>query len=253
MFNRRERNGLYLLLGLILLIQLISMGFKYFQKVEHPVFNITVFQDTISQQRKDIETKDFSKSIIEYAGIDNGFNHKSPKGNSNFKGTKEKPYFQNKKSNNFTIKKGKVKILKVEMNTADSIEIQKVRGIGPVLSKRIIKYRDMIGGFLEKKQLLDVYGLDEERYEQIKDQIIVDSETVQRLNIFSLSADSLSNHFFISHKNAKIIKAYTMETTNNSITETELLSLNGIWLEQIEKALPYLILEKEKFAESNSN
>lgn len=41
----------------------------------------------------------------------------------------------------------------VELNQADSLTLQKVPGIGPVFSRRIIKYRDLLGGFYAVHQL----------------------------------------------------------------------------------------------------
>ena len=63
----------------------------------------------------------------------------------------------------------------VDLNSADTTELQKVRGIGPVLSKRIVKYRKLIGGFTDKSQLRQVYGLSPENYEQIAGQVYADT------------------------------------------------------------------------------
>jgi DNA uptake protein ComE-like DNA-binding protein len=46
------------------------------------------------------------------------------------------------------------------LNTASASDLLPIHGIGPVLSKRIIKYRDAIGGYTHKHQLYKVYGLD---------------------------------------------------------------------------------------------
>lgn len=46
------------------------------------------------------------------------------------------------------------------LNTASASDLLPIHGIGPVLSKRIIKYRDAIGGYTNKDQLYKVYGLD---------------------------------------------------------------------------------------------
>lgn len=47
----------------------------------------------------------------------------------------------------------------IDLNQATAIQLQKIRGVGPVLSARIVKFRDALGGFQDGKQLLDVYGL----------------------------------------------------------------------------------------------
>jgi DNA uptake protein ComE-like DNA-binding protein len=49
---------------------------------------------------------------------------------------------------------------KSNLNTASASDLLPINGIGPVLSKRIIKYRDAMGGYTHKDQLYKVYGLD---------------------------------------------------------------------------------------------
>jgi len=48
----------------------------------------------------------------------------------------------------------------IDINLATAQDLQTIVGIGPVLSKRIVKYRKAIGGFKDESQLLKVYGLE---------------------------------------------------------------------------------------------
>ena len=60
-------------------------------------------------------------------------------------------------------------VLKFDLNSVGALELQKVKGIGEVLSNRIIKYRESIGGYRSLIQLKDIYGLsDEVRIELLK-------------------------------------------------------------------------------------
>ena len=52
-----------------------------------------------------------------------------------------------------------VKIV-LDVNKATALDFQKVYGIGPVYSKRIVKFRAILGGFVHMDQLQQVYGLD---------------------------------------------------------------------------------------------
>ena len=47
-----------------------------------------------------------------------------------------------------------------DLNSVTAGELQVVSGVGPVLSRRIVKFRDALGGFLDPIQLYDVYGLE---------------------------------------------------------------------------------------------
>ena len=48
----------------------------------------------------------------------------------------------------------------LDVNKATALDFQKVYGIGPVYSKRIVKFRAIFGGFVLMDQLQQVYGLD---------------------------------------------------------------------------------------------
>ena len=62
------------------------------------------------------------------------------------------------------VDKGTAAIAYVELNSADSLELLGLKGIGPVFASRILKYRNLLGGFYSVSQLLEVYGFPEETY-----------------------------------------------------------------------------------------
>lgn len=59
-----------------------------------------------------------------------------------------------------------VNMVGINLNTASKHLLQYVSGIGPSLSENIITYRDKIGGFTERRQLLDVPRMGTKAYEQ---------------------------------------------------------------------------------------
>ena len=62
---------------------------------------------------------------------------------------------------------------KININTANANMLQALTGIGPVLSERIIKYRNQNGFFGVIDDIKDVSGIGEKKYEGIKDLICV--------------------------------------------------------------------------------
>lgn len=70
-----------------------------------------------------------------------------------------------------------------EINSCDSAALAALPGIGPVLSLRIIKYRNLLGGFVSVDQIKEVYGLPPETFDLIKSRIIVDTLLIRRVNI----------------------------------------------------------------------
>lgn len=94
----------------------------------------------------------------------------------------------------------------VELNTADTLILKKVPGIGSAFSNRIIKYRNLLGGFYAVSQLSEVYGIDEEKYRELKEWFCVNPELILKKQINQLPADSLSRHPYINYRQAKAIK-----------------------------------------------
>lgn len=62
---------------------------------------------------------------------------------------------------------------KININTANANMLQTLPGIGPVLSERIIEYRNQNGLFGMIDDVKDVSGIAEKKYEGIKDLICV--------------------------------------------------------------------------------
>ncbi|HSP13023.1 MAG TPA: helix-hairpin-helix domain-containing protein, partial [Salegentibacter sp.] len=73
---------------------------------------------------------------------------------------------------------------KTDLNTATAEELQQINGIGEVLSNRIINYRNKIGGFVDDIQLKDIFGLDYETREKLTSGFTVKTKPeIERLNI----------------------------------------------------------------------
>ncbi|MCC7303565.1 MAG: helix-hairpin-helix domain-containing protein [Bacteroidia bacterium] len=100
--------------------------------------------------------------------------------------------------------KGKI----VELNTADSAVLVSLKGIGPSFARRILRYRERLGGFHTLEQLMEVYGMDKERFTLLSEQVSVDSSRIRRLNINTLPADSLRVHPYIRWNLANLIVKY---------------------------------------------
>lgn len=64
--------------------------------------------------------------------------------------------------------------LRVNLNTATASELEELPGIGPKLAERIVSWREENGGFVSVEQLMDVSGIAEGKYDEIKDLIYVE-------------------------------------------------------------------------------
>ena len=131
------------------------------------------------------------------------------------------------------------KILEVELNSADSIDLLPLPGIGKVLSGRIIKYRDLLGGFYTLNQLTEVYGVKKEFLDKIKPNIQIDESLIRKLDLNTLKESELAKHPYISNYQAKaIIKFRQLE---GKLVNPEDLILNNILsAEELERLKPYI-------------
>lgn len=93
----------------------------------------------------------------------------------------------------------------VELNQADSQTLQKVPGIGPVFSRRIIKYRDLLGGFYAVHQLAEVYGIDAEKYAALEPWFTVDAALIQPLTVNQADYRTLIRHPYLNKQQTKIL------------------------------------------------
>ena len=130
--------------------------------------------------------------------------------------------------------------LKVDINTAKESELQQLYGIGKVLSSRIIKYRDLIGGYLSKEQLYNVYGLRSTLVDSLSDQMIVDGSAVEKLNVFEASEQALSELYFVSPYLAKKIKQLINSRYVNIYNSEDLIKHLDYDHEKLKQAIPYL-------------
>lgn len=95
----------------------------------------------------------------------------------------------------------------ININEADSIELKKLIGIGPVLSARTIRYRNALGGFTNVNQILEVYGIDQELLTRNAPHISCSGE-VDKLDLNRVNEDILRRHPYIDYKTASSIIRY---------------------------------------------
>lgn len=128
----------------------------------------------------------------------------------------------------------------VELNSADSALLETIKGVGPVLASRIMKYRERLGGFYRKEQLAEVYGIDSVRYSSIEGQVEVNASSVVKLNVNTASFDDLKRHPYLTYKQMNAIIQYRKQ--HGPYTGIQDLQKIAILNDEIlRKIAPYLI------------
>ena len=95
--------------------------------------------------------------------------------------------------------------LVVELNTADTTTLMLLHGIGPAYAKRIVRYRERLGGFVDKEQLLEVYGFTPELLDHIGPHITVNADSVRRICLDTIALKQLIRHPYIEYYQARDI------------------------------------------------
>ncbi len=95
----------------------------------------------------------------------------------------------------------------IDVNTADSSLLERLPGIGPALSGRIIKYRNKLGGFYNNDQLKEVWGLSDSVFQIIREQVVV-SDNLKKINVNTADFMALKSHPYIGYKLANAIINY---------------------------------------------
>ena len=148
--------------------------------------------------------------------------------------------FQNS-PNQESFKKQAKQITLINLNTADTTEFMKIYGIGAFYAKQIIRYREKLGGYFTKEQLLEVWKMTPEAYDKIKDHIFINEKDVKRIDINSVTIEELKAHPYLNWNKANsIIKMRIQRNGFKNIEELKESVL--IDTETYEKLFPYLSL-----------
>lgn len=120
-----------------------------------------------------------------------------------------------------------IRVAALDLNKADSAELDALPGIGPYYASQILAYRRKLGGYSSVGQLMEVKGMKPETYERIKGCVWVDTLHWRPLNLWKMSEDSLERHPYIGTYAAKEIKRFKSVCDTSHWTVEE-LEKNGI-------------------------
>lgn len=130
----------------------------------------------------------------------------------------------------------------LDLNSCDSGSLDKLPGIGPILSKRIIKYRKLIGGFARVDQLKEVYGLPPETYDLIKARVFADTSVLLKTKINNADFKALMRLPYVEKFEATAILKYR-ELKGRIEGLGDLIENKLIPPEKAKKIRPYLNFE----------
>lgn len=185
-FNHAERRGIIVLLVLILLVESVNALLPAL--VSRDTADMSAFDEELELFRAALQAPD---TLHAKKQLENKDREHYPKQHTySKKAFAERPPMM------------------IEINTADSLQLVRLYGIGPSFAGRILKYRGMLGGFFSIEQLLEVYGMDSTRYHGIMNNILVDTSLVRKIPVNEAEFKALLRHPYLDFETVKLICNY---------------------------------------------
>ena len=129
---------------------------------------------------------------------------------------------------------------KINLNSATAQQLKKVYMVGDVLAARIVKYRDLLGGYVSEDQLEEVFGLEDVALSNMKIETYIKLDFKPRLvRINHDSLEILQNHPYISYRLAEDILRFR-EINSTIESEIVLTDFKSIDKSNFKKLILYL-------------
>ena len=125
---------------------------------------------------------------------------------------------------------------RVAVNQADTTLLKRVPGIGPYYARRIVSYRQRLGGYYRMEQLLEIEGFPESALGYFS---IADDAVVRKLNVNRLSLNELRQHPYVGYYRAKQIVDF--RRTHGRISSLNELSLSKDFTPEVIERLEHYV------------
>ena len=276
-FNRSQQNGIFVLAGIILLLQLFYFFYPFSSEVAHDPEKVELAEEL--QQRvnslKRAKTEaaatiqPFNPNFIsDYKGYTLGMSVEEIDRLHEFRATGQwinsaedfqkvtgisdslllriSPFFNfpdfvRNSGTELSKRTFSEPLPKEDLNTVTAEELQKINGIGEKLSARIVKYRETLGGFRGEIQLQEVYGLSAEVIQRVRERFEVRNFS-EKTDLNVATVLQLTEIPYFNYELArKIVKL--RERKGKISTFEELREISGFPDEKIEGIKLYLTID----------
>ncbi|MCB0635590.1 MAG: helix-hairpin-helix domain-containing protein, partial [Lewinella sp.] len=126
----------------------------------------------------------------------------------------------------------------IDINRATAEEWQALYGIGPAFSRRIVQFRDKLGGFVRIEQVAETYGLPDSTFQSIRPQLL-SSPILRPLAINLAGKEELAGHPYLDWRTAEALVRYRQQ--NGAFRElADLEKVYALEAETLARLAPYL-------------
>jgi len=131
---------------------------------------------------------------------------------------------------------------RIDLNSTDSLKLALLPGIGKVLSARIIKYRNLLGGYYDIQQLTEVYGIDSALFNRISGYIRSDTSAIVVSDLNSITYTELLRHPYINKECCSKI-LYYRKVSGSIESINKLIADRIVTMEEALKIKPYFFCD----------
>ena len=129
----------------------------------------------------------------------------------------------------------------VDINAADSSAFDALPGIGGGFSRRIINFRNKLGGFYKIEQVAETFGLPDSVFQKIKPLLKITGNNIKKINVNTAREEELKAHPYIRWQLAKVITEFKKQHGDFKNLE-DLKKIMVIDAETYSKISPYLTI-----------
>jgi len=127
----------------------------------------------------------------------------------------------------------------ININRADTSLLTGSLGLERKLSERTIRYRNLLGGYSDKSQFNEIYGITKVQCGLLAANVFIDTTLIRKININHVNEQNLAKHPYLNDYYAKAITKY--KEYAGEIKKINELSVNNILPERIYLRIrPYL-------------
>lgn len=108
----------------------------------------------------------------------------------------------------------------LELNSADSVALASLPGIGGKTARRILDFRQKLGGFYQPSQILETRWVDTQVLKSLLGSFVADPGKIHKITLQNADLETLAAHPYLSKKEAGLILAFCKQ--HNRFTETDL-------------------------------
>lgn len=146
--------------------------------------------------------------------------------------------FLNKKAGT----KQALRITLLEINSADTLDLITLKGVGKYWAKKIWFFKERLGGIYSEEQLYEIKGMNDTMFYNIQSQIKIDTNLITKIPINSCSSEALQKHPYCWYGIGKAIANYrSKHGAFQSLSEIK--NIYAVKPEIFEKLRHYLILK----------